>query len=193
VPINTVRADGGGIVRLIGILGTILVVAAGVASAQTWDLTTHLAPSSPSSCPKVHATFELSLSGSELSIRTPAGQAHRGPVAPDGKVEVQYDSAARAIGRITIMGNTQTRNFALTASARTECIYALVETVPSEPASAYSGSTGDWALGRWNGLQVRNVQGVGIQSSPYSLIVEKQRNGNTFCRFGDPEAVVIVL
>ncbi len=131
--------------------------------------------------------------GTELSVKIPAGLVHRAPVAQDGKVELHYDSTASALGTITIFGNAQTRTLALTSSRRRECVFALVETVLSEPDSAYAGATGDWALGRWNGLQVRNVQGVGLQSSSYSLLVERHRNGMVLCRFGDPEAVTIVL
>lgn len=180
--------------RLSGIVAALLTVAfAASASAQTWSGTTHITPTSPTSCPKANATLEFTLSGSDLSVKIPAGVIHRAVVAPDGKVELQYDSTASALGTITIFGNAQTRTLALTSSRRRECVFALLEAVPSEPATAYSGASGDWALGRWNGLQVRNVQGVGLQSSPYSLLVERHRNGKVFCRFGDPDAVTIAL
>ena len=180
--------------RCVGILGTVSALAlAPSALGQTWEATTHLTPSSPTSCPKANATFALTLSGTELSVKIPAGLVHRAQVAQDGKVELQYDSTASALGTIKIFGNAQTRALALTSSRRRECVFALLETVPSEPDSAYTGATGDWALGRWSGLQVRNVQGVGLQSSPYSLLVERHRNGKVLCRFGDPEAVTIVL
>ena len=180
--------------RVAGILGTVSALAfSPSALAQTWDATTHLTPTSPTSCPKANATFAITLSGTELSVKIPAGLVHRAPVGQDGKVELHYDSTASALGTITIFGNAQTRTLALTSSRRRECVFALVETVPSEPDSAYAGATGDWALGRWNGLQVRNVQGVGLQSSSYSLLVERHRNGKVLCRFGDPEAVTIVL
>lgn len=176
------------------VVGVLLGLAyPGSATAQNWDATTHLTPGSSKSCPKANATFAFDLAGAELSVRTPAGHTYRGAVAPEGTFEIQYDSTSSAIGRLTISGNALTRDIVLSSPARRECIYALTASVPTEPNSAYVGSVGDWALGRWNGLQVRNVQGVGIQASPYSLIIERNRNGKVLCRFGDPEAVTIVL
>jgi hypothetical protein len=175
-------------------LGIALLALASRAEAQTWDATTYLqASASSSSCPKASATYGFTLSGAELIAKIPAGNTHRGAVAADGQVNLQYDSGHPKIGMITISGNVRTRDLTLTSSAFPNCVYALAGSAPSDPPSAYSGSQGDWALGRWNGLQVRNVGGVGLQSSPFSLMVERQSSGKVFCRFNIPEAVHITL
>lgn len=170
-----------------------LVALAFKAEAQTWNATTYLQPGGTSSCPKASATYGLAVSDGELVAKIPSGPTHRSPIAPDGNVILRYDSGHPRIGWVTIAGNVRSRELTLTSSAFPGCVYALAEAAPSDPVSAYSGSQGDWALGRWNGLQVRNVQGVGLQSSPYSLIIERQSIGKVFCRFNIPEAVHITL
>lgn len=175
------------------ILAAFTILVASDAVAQTWDATTYLQPGGPSSCPKVSATYGFTLSGQELAVKIPAGQTHRAAIGPDGNVSLVYDAASSRVGRVSITGSTRTRLLSLTASAFQGCIYALSESVPTEPQTAYSGMVGDWALGRWNGLEVRNVQGVGLQSSALGLIVEKQRNGKVFCRFGEPDVVFVAL
>lgn len=163
------------------------------AEAQTWSATTYLQPGATSSCPKASATYGLAVSDGELAAKIPSGATHRSPIGSDGNVNMRYDSGHPRIGWVTIAGNVRSRELTLTSSAFPGCVYALAESAPSDPLSAYSGSQGDWALGRWNGLQVRNVGGVGLQSSPYSLIVERQSSGKVFCRFNNPEIVHITL
>lgn len=179
--------------RLISLGSIVLLMLASHSTAQTWDATTYLQSGAPSSCPKASATYGLSVSGDELVARNPSGAVHRSPITADGVVNMRYDSGHSRIRWITIAGNVQSRTLTMTASAFPGCLYALSESAPSDPPTAYTGSTGDWALGRWNGLQVRNVQGVGIQSTNYSLMIERQSNGKVFCRFNTPELVHITL
>lgn len=193
MPIRAREDYRGGEVRLIGLSGVVLLILASHSAAQTWKMTTYLQPGVPLSCPKVNATYELTVSGNELAAKIPAGTVHRGPIAADGSVNIRYDSGHSRIGWITIAGDVWSRMLTVTASTSPSCLYALSESAPSDPPTAYAGSTGDWALGRWNGLQVRNVQGVGIQSTQYSLMIERQNNGKVFCRFNTPEVVHITL
>lgn len=179
--------------RLISLCGIVLLVLASHSAAQTWDATTYLQPGAPSSCPRINATYEFTVSGNELVAKIPAGATHRGPIAADGSVHIEYDTGHSRVARITIAGNVWSRTLGATASTFPSCFYALSTSAPSDPPTAYTGSTGDWALGRWNGLQVRNVQGVGIQSTQYSLMIERQSNGKVFCRFNTPEVVHITL
>lgn len=53
----------------------------------------------------------------------------------------------------------------------------------SDPETAYTGSVGDWALGRWKGLAARNIQGAGLTSVPFVLVIEKQQSSKVFCRY----------
>lgn len=194
---------GEGVGMRAGLVGGILcLVLAGGAQAQaptqtqtqTWDATTWLqAGASASSCPKASATYGFTLNGAELVTKIPAGKTHRGTVAADGQVSLQYDSGHPRIGIITIGGNARTRQLTLQSSAFPTCLYALTESAPNDPPTAYAGSLGDWALGRWDGLQVRNVGGVGLQSSPYALMVERLGSGKVFCRFNTPEVVPFTL
>lgn len=163
------------------------------AQAQTWNATTYLQPGTPSSCPKISATYGFSVNGGELVAKIPSGSVQRGPIGTDGIVNMRYDSGHSRVGWVTIAGSVPSRGLTLSSSAFPGCLYALAESAPSDPPSAYAGSLGDWALGRWDGLQVRNVGGVGLQSSPFSLIVERQSSGKVFCRFNTPDLVRISL
>jgi hypothetical protein len=54
----------------------------------------------------------------------------------------------------------------------------------SEALAAYTGTVGDWALGRWNGLVVRNAKGgTAIDTVSFVLIIRKQQDGKVVCRF----------
>ncbi|GEP61207.1 hypothetical protein [Reyranella soli] len=60
------------------------------------------------------------------------------------------------------------------------------QSIPQQtnPATAYTGTVGDWALGRWNGLAVRNTKGgSAIDTASFVLIIRKQQDGKAVCRF----------
>jgi len=57
----------------------------------------------------------------------------------------------------------------------------------NDPETAYTGNVGDWGVGHWKGLAVRNTQGVGLTSVPFVLVIEKQQSSKVFCRFAPPE------
>ncbi|WP_421994448.1 hypothetical protein [Reyranella sp.] len=178
----------------LALAGLAIGIAVGAqAQTQAWNATTYLQPGAPSSCPKPSATYGFTINGSELVAKIPSGPVHRSPIAADGTVNMRYDSGHSRVGWVTIAGNVPARGLTLSSSGFPGCLYALAESAPSDPPSAYAGSLGDWALGRWNGLQVRNVGGVGLQSSPFSLVVERQGSGKVFCRFNTPELVHISL
>ncbi len=62
--------------RFAGTIGAIFAVAfAPSALAQTWDATTHLTPSSPTSCPKANATFAITLSEPNCRLRFQRGSS----------------------------------------------------------------------------------------------------------------------
>jgi hypothetical protein len=57
----------------------------------------------------------------------------------------------------------------------------------TNPDTAYEGTVGDWAIGRWNGLGVRNAPGVGLISLPIVMVVQRLPNGKVVCRYSPPE------
>lgn len=162
---------------------------AGGARAETWMATTENAPNTKPSCPKLSLSYEFTVAGRELSEKLPSGQVHRGEVASDGAASLQYAGPSVAIGRITISGNVRSGQLQMFSSVAPECIYALK---PGEgaartlPASAYQGTVGDWALGRWKGEIIPNVQGAGLISMPRVLVIEKMPDGRIACRFTEP-------
>ncbi|GEP61798.1 hypothetical protein RSO01_89640 [Reyranella soli] len=78
------------------------------------------------------------MTNGELVAKIPAGATHRSPIAADGNVNMRYDSGHRRIGWVTIAGNVKSRELTLTSSAFPGCLYALAETAPSDPISAFS-------------------------------------------------------
>jgi hypothetical protein len=132
--------------------------------------------------------YELTVNGREFSAKVPSGQVYRGEVAPDGMASVRYAGPSAAIGQIAISGDVRTKQFQMSSSVAPHCIYTLNpgQTVPTVMESAYQGNIGDWALGRWQGLLVANLQGVGIQSLARVLVIEKTPDGRVGCRFTEP-------
>jgi hypothetical protein len=107
------------------LLAAISLIIGSEAQAQNWKATTEPAASNRSSCPTRSATYEFSVIGTELSVRAPTGHIHRGPVAPDGTVSLEYASASAAAGQITISGNARTKQLQQAASSSPGCTYNL--------------------------------------------------------------------
>lgn len=55
------------------------------------------------------------------------------------------------------------------------------------PASAYQGTIGEWALGRWDGTLVQQIQGERLHSLPRVLVVERHPDGWVGCKFTEPQ------
>lgn len=52
--------------------------------------------------------------------------------------------------------------------------------------SAYEGTVGDWALGRWEGYLFPNYTAVGMSTEPRILIIQRLANGMVGCRWAIP-------
>lgn len=153
------------------------------ASAQTWAAA--LKPAS-ASCPSVPVGYVFTLSGNELTVKAPTGDTHRGTVGGDGRVSIQYKSTSQTGGTVTISGNARTRELQLVNSGYPSCPFALVAAV--EPAaSAYQGTVGDWAVGRWRGNRSFNPAGRGLMNVKQSLLVQKRPDGKVVCTWIDTE------
>jgi hypothetical protein len=53
--------------------------------------------------------------------------------------------------------------------------------------SAYEGSVGDWALGRWEGYIFTNYHATSLKPEPRILIIQRQPDGKVGCRWAIPE------
>lgn len=166
------------------VFGLGLLLAAGTeASAQTWAAA--LKPASVS-CPSVPVAYVFTLSGNELAVKVPTGETHRATVGSDGRVSIQYKRTAQTGGTITISGNARTRELELVNSGYASCPFAMVAAV--EPAaSAYQGTVGDWAVGRWRGNRSFSPPGRGLVNVKQSLLVQKLPDGKVVCTWIDTE------
>jgi hypothetical protein len=104
------------------VLGVATIFMATGAQAQTWKAELEKLPTSTAKCPDVPLTFDLTVSGADISLMTPAGQTHRGKVAADGSVTLQYPGGA---GTSTVTGNAHTKDLRMAASRLEGCFYAL--------------------------------------------------------------------
>jgi len=104
----------------------VLVIAsiflATTAQAQAWKAELEKLPTSTAKCPDVPLVFDLTVSGTDISLTTPAGRTFQGKVAADGGVMLQYSGAA---GTSTVSGNAHTKDLRVTASRLEGCFYAL--------------------------------------------------------------------
>jgi hypothetical protein len=170
-------------------VAALALLAAGEARSETWNATTEKAPNVRGSCPQLTLTYELTVDGRELAAKTTGGQVYRGEVASDGTASLRYAGPSAAIGQITISGNVRTKQLQMFSSVAPHCIYTLrpgAGAAPTVAESAYQGTVGDWALGRWKGMLTANVGGIGLQSLVRVLIIEKTPDGRVGCRFTDP-------
>jgi hypothetical protein len=166
------------------VLGLGLVFAGGSeASAQSWAAGLKAASSS---CPQVPVAYAFTMTGSELAVKVPTGETHRGAVGADGKVTIQYKSTAQTGGTITISGNARTRELQLVNSGFTSCPYSMIVAV-DPAASAYQGAVGDWAIGRWRGNRSFAHAGQGLRNAKQSLLVQKRPDGKVVCIWIDTE------
>lgn len=113
------------------------------AQAQIWQATTVSPSSLASVCgPGSLDRYVLSLSDSELSVQPPGSTAtHRGKVAPDGTVLIQYESAIAKFGTVTISGNVRAGELRISATGLGRCFYTLQPvTERSNAARAATGS-----------------------------------------------------
>ena len=139
---------------LAGIALAVMAFVAGDARAQTWKTTMQLAADiTKASCPKSAASYEFTVAGAELIVKTPAGQSHRGAIGSDGKVAIVFKSPFASLGTVTISGNAPTRDLSINFSAQAECNYRLV---PTTEAAAEGGD--HWATGSWTGLGISQNQ-----------------------------------
>ena len=166
------------------LLGLGFVLAGGnEASAQSWAVALKAASSS---CPQVPVAYVFTMTGSELAVKVPTGETHRGVVAADGRVTIQYKSTAQTGGTVTISGNARTRELQLVNSGLASCPFSMIAAV--EPAvSAYQGAVGDWAVGRWRGNRSFTPPGRGLVNVKQSLLVQKRPDGKVVCTWIDTE------
>lgn len=186
IAIKSSTVSGPAAVRVLfcSLLGLGFVFAgASEASAQSW-ITALKAPTS--SCPQVPVSYLFTLSGNELAVKVPTGETHRGAVAADGKVTIQYKSTAQTGGTITISGNARSRELQLVNSGYASCPYSMIAAV--EPAaSAYQGAVGEWAVGRWRGNRSFAYAGRGLVNAKQSLLVQKRPDGKVVCTWVDTD------
>ncbi len=166
------------------LLGLGFVFAGGSeASAQSW---TAALKAPTSSCPQVPVSYVFTLAGNELAVKAPTGETHRGTVGADGRVTIQYKSTAQTGGTVTISGNARTRELQLVNSGLPSCSFSMIAAV--EPAvSAYQGTVGDWAVGRWRGNRSFTPPGRGLVNVKQSLLVQKRPDGKVVCTWVDTE------
>lgn len=100
------------------------ILAASQVQAQTWSASSELLPNSASSCPKTSSVYEFTVSGAELSVKTPMSGVQRGSVAGDGSVRVVFAGPSVA-GQVTISGNARSKEMQFTASGFSGCFWTL--------------------------------------------------------------------
>lgn len=100
------------------------ILAASQVQAQTWSASSELLPNAAPSCPKTSSVYEFTVSGAEVSVKTPQAGVQRGSVAGDGSVRVVFAGPSVA-GQMTISGNARTREMQVTASGFAGCVWAL--------------------------------------------------------------------
>ncbi len=62
---------------------------------------------------------------------------------------------------------------------------STMNTVNSGPASAYQGTVGDWALGRWNGIFFAAGDRISLRPTDGYLLVERRSSdGFVICKAG---------
>lgn len=73
------------------------------------------------------------------------------------------------------------------AIAMVAVVDVTAEAQEGKPVSAYQGTVGDWALGRWVGTLVQQIQGERLHSLPRVVVVERYPDGWVGCKFTEPQ------
>jgi hypothetical protein len=179
----------------IGLATSAIAIAGPSVRAESWQATTQLSSSSPSSCPKASLQYQLSTEGSRFRGVTPAGKAFEATIGADGTIAAEYEGDARA-GTVRIVGNARSRQLSLTASAVQSCQYLLLPTAAAAPARsnvALFTPGAEWSIGRWDGhiYTTGTVSGTqGISSSPRTLVIRRSADGVVTCNWAEPEHVL---
>lgn len=85
-----------------------------------------------------------------------------------------------------------TKTFLMIALSTVASFPALAQTPSSAPApgsSAYQGTVGDWALGRWTGYRYSDASFSRMAADDRVLVVSKLPDGRAACQWGSPTEV----
>jgi hypothetical protein len=106
------------------------------AQPQTWPAEAQLKPTAVGrECLDYPMMYEVSVDGNNIAIVTPQQKTHRGPIAADGSVDVNWQLSAGI--KPQVQGNARTKD--LTLRLATGCLYTL------KPVTAPLAPT-DWKV-----------------------------------------------
>lgn len=161
----------------VALVSCLVVLATGSAWAQSWKTTTQLvADNANSSCNKSVIYYDFTVAGTELLVKTPAGQTQRGPIGPDGTVTIVWKAPFASVGTVTISGNAQSRDLGINFSGQGECKYRLVPVT-----QAATAGSDHWAAGPWGGVgMVQSIHG-GAPSVFQVLLIISVSGGRPTC------------
>lgn len=162
---------------MVGVVLGLFVATSGQAWAQSWKTTPQLiADNEKKSCNKSTIYYDFTISGTELLVKTPAGQTQRGTIAPDGKVSIVFKAPFASVGTVTISGNAQSRDLGINFSGQGECNYRLVAV--SQAAAAGSDH---WAAGPWRGVGMAQQNAGGSPTVFEAFLIVSVSSGRPTC------------
>jgi hypothetical protein len=121
---------------LTSFLGLLFLFNTAHAQSQSWPAEAQLKPTAVGrECLDYPMMYEVSVDGDTVAINTPQQKTHRGPIAADGSVDVNWQLSPGI--RPQVQGNARTRD--LTLRLATGCLYTL------KPVTAPLAPT-DWKV-----------------------------------------------